>query len=285
MTVADDQGMILLNVLAIVAVSSAVVMMMIASQDVGLARTQRLREAAQAAAFARSGELSAVVALRRDAVSAPQSDHYGEAWAKVRQEDTTIAGGRFSLAIEDAQAKFNINTLVTGGLAAEAQFRKLASRVRPADGTADRVIGLLRATGPIADLSAMASAGVDQDSIARLETLATALPGATTVNLNTADETLLATLLDNPVSANVLIARRQRAGFLTPDDLKAAQVVAPPGLGFTSDLYRVQTVVTIGETRQSLTSLLARKRRAGVVEVVAVARQRGTAAPVGAPPL
>ena len=63
----DREGMILLNVLLILAVASVAVLVMVTSQDIEVQRSTRRRDAAQAGAYARAGELSAITGLRRDA--------------------------------------------------------------------------------------------------------------------------------------------------------------------------------------------------------------------------
>ena len=279
-----DGGVILLNVLIIVALASAVVMLMISSQDSALARTQRFREAAQATAYARAGELSARTALRRDGLEAPATDHLREAWASVSNDNVRIAGGRFSLAVADAQARFNVNSLVLGGLAAEGTLARIAERMKlPAD-VAPRIAALVRATGPVSDLGALGYAGLSPDTLVKLSAEVTALPGRTDINVNTASEELLGAVFGNPVAARILAARRARLGYLTTDDLKAARVVMPAGAGFTSDHFLVQTDVTVGDTAQHLTSLLERRRDDAGVTVVAIARKRNVAELRGAPP-
>ena len=90
------EGMILLNVLVIVAIAAAAVAVMIAAQDIEVQRTIRLRDASQAQAYSRAGELSAVVALRRDGVSAPTLDAYSEPCAAIAQRPIAIPNGRFA---------------------------------------------------------------------------------------------------------------------------------------------------------------------------------------------
>ena len=70
----------------------------------------------------------------------------------------------------------------------------------------------------------------------------------------------MAILLQNPVQARVLAATRERDGLLTPDDVEAAGVILPPGVGFASDLFRIRIAVRIGDTPQSMESLLQRRR-------------------------
>lgn len=267
--------MILLNVFALVAFAAAVLLMMTNTQDAGLERGLRFREAAAALAAARGGEASAIAALRRDMITAPQTDHYKEPWAAVAQRDVAIAGGRFSLQIEDAQARFNLNTLITGGALGDATAARVETALKLPPGSAAALTSFLREAGPIQQVDELRRAGLDAATLSAIAPYVVALPGATTVNVNTASETLLALLLGDPVAARVLIERRAGPGFLTPADFAAARVAVGPGMSFTSDHYIVTTTVTIGTTTQTLTSVLERRRGPTGVAVVVIARDRG----------
>lgn len=280
---ADEGGVILLNVLVVVAVASAALVLMVASQDLDIQRGVRLQEAARAAAIARGGELSARVALRRDALTAPEVDHLSEPWTAVTDADVAIEGGRFSLSVDDVQARFDVNALGRGGATAEATFTRLVQALRlPADTTA-RVAGYVRLVGPAPDLAALSVVGLSDDELARLSEVADATPIGASVNLNTAGEQLLAALIGNPVAARILIDRRARRGFLTEQDLRDVGALLPPGTGFTSDLYRVRTEVTIGDTTRVTTALLHRRGAGDTVEVVALSRRRSAGAPSARP--
>jgi general secretion pathway protein K len=280
---ADESGVILLNVLVVVAIASAALVMMVASQDLDIQRSVRLQEAARAAAVARGGELSARVALRRDALTAPEVDHLSEPWAAVADTDVPIEGGRFSLSIEDAQARFDVNALIRGGAAAEATFERLVQALRLPPDTTARVAGYVRLVGPASDLSALSVVGLSDDDLARLSEVADATPIGASVNLNTAVEPLVAALIGNPVAARILVDRRSRSGFLTGQDLQDVGVPPPPGTGFTSSLFRVRTEVTIGDTTRVTTSLLHRRASGDTVEVVALSRRRSAGAPSARP--
>ncbi len=267
--------MILLNVFALIAFAAAVLLTMTGAQDAGLERGVRFREAATALAAARGGELSAIAALRRDMLVAPQTDHYKEPWAAVAQRDVAVGGGHFSLAVEDAQARFNVNSLVVGGAIADATAARVEAALKLPVGSASALAGFLRENGPIQQLGELRRAGLDAATLATVAPYLTALPGATTINVNTAGEPLLALLLGDPVAARVLVERRAGPGFLTAADFTAARVAVGPGMGFTSDHYLVTTTVTIGGTTQRLTSLLERRRGPTGVAVVVIARDRG----------
>lgn len=279
----ERRGMILVNVLFVVAIAATVVMLMITSQDVAVDRTVRLRQAAQASAYARAGELSARVALRRDASEGPGTDHAAEAWGAVQDEDVAIAGGRFSLKVTDAQGRFNINNLRTGNLVAISRVSALLAAAGLPPESLAPIVTYVRFAGPISEISDLAVV-VPPAQVAALTPYVTALPVETEINVNAADERLLAVLIGSPVSARLLVSTRDQKGFLTPQDLASVSVIQPPGVGFTSNFFVVETDVIIGDTRQRLISSLMRRPAGEVVEVVAYARKRTAAEPVQAPP-
>jgi general secretion pathway protein K len=280
-----ERGMILVNVLLFVAIASSVVMMMIAREDTALERNVRLRDAARAQAIARGGELSALVALRRDAAVAAEADYAGEAWGAVAENDAPIDGGSFDLSISDAQSKFNVNALATGDAAAVDLLMRIAVAVRLPPDVVPQAATLIRLRGPVADLRPLAAAGIDPATRARLSSLITALPYPTRVNANSASEELLAIMLDSPVVARALVAQRARKGHLTMEDFSALDRPLPASIGFTSDLFWVRSAVTIGATRQQLTSLIARRTDARqITTVAAIQRWRGLRVPDTAPP-
>lgn len=288
-----EQGMILVNVLLFVAVASGVVMLMIAGEDMALHRAIRLRDAGQAQAVAEGGELSAILALRRDAMQAAGSDHAGEAWASLAERGAAIRGGSFDLAIADAQDRFNINSLRGGDVRASEMLGRIAAKLGlPAEVTI-RATELVRLYGPISDLRPLRQAGLSPELETSLARLVTALPRETRINVNSASEPLLAILLDNPDMARELVALRKQQGYLLPADF-AGRVPLPADLaGFTSDYYWVRVRAQIGESRQQLTSLIARRRDAaggadgagGQVRVAAIGRWHGNRAPLQAPRL
>jgi general secretion pathway protein K len=267
--------MILLNIISLVALASAILMLMLTTGSTGVDRSLRFREASQAAVLARAGEMSAITALRRDAEEAPQSDHAAEPWAKVIEREAAIEGGTFTLAISDAQARFNVNNLGQDALFSAAAAAPLLSALGIDPAVATRIGAAIREGGPLLRLSQLRELGVDDETVARLAPLVTVLPQPTQINLNSASEDLLALLFGSPAAAQMIVAQRQRAGFVTAADVSSFGLSVPPGAGFTSNYYWVRTSVTIGETPQTLTSLLFRTVREGRPEVVTLGRWRG----------
>ena len=281
----QDDGVILINVLIVLGLAATIVYAMLTLTDFSIARSQRFSEAGQALALVRGGENSAIAALRRDLIDAPDTDHPGEAWSDAAQTEIAVPGGSFELSIEDAQGLYNLNTLVGGGLQALDILNSIAAAIELPPETTARIVATLTLDGPLRRVAELGPrAGLSTDELAALATVATALPGLGEVNLNAAPQPLLEVLLKNPIAARNLVSRRARAGFLTPTDIETAAVLAPPGVGFRSDLFRVRTRVRIGETVQSVESLLLRRTGPAGPEVVVIDRRNETAAVLPPPP-
>ncbi len=283
----DEQGMILVNVLMFVAIASGLVLLMIGREELALDRALRSREAARAAAVVRGGELSALAALQRDALATPQVDHAGEAWASIGANGAAIDGGTFDLAVSDAEGRFNVNMLRSGDAVPVILFQKLARVAGLDEQQTVEAIAYIRTQGPVSDIRPIRLIpGADPAAIARLERMVTALPGKTTINLNAADEELLAFLIGDPLAAQRIVAIRKRNGQITLRDLSDLKVSQPPGTAFSSNTYWVRVRAKIGDTTQQGATLIQRRRSAqGAVTTVPVARWRNAALPPEAPAL
>lgn len=268
------EGMILLNVLLVMAVASVAVLIMIAAQDLEVQRSTRLRDAAQANAYARAGELSAITALRRDGLTASATDNLTEPWAQLGQQDVSIPGGRFALAIEDEQARFNLNALKTGDPGPIDLFQRIGAELDIDPASLIRIATVVRVAGGITDESLILAAGVPPADLDRLAPYVAILPGTTSVNLNTVQLPLLTLMTQDAEVARKLVETRARKGYLTPADLAAEGAPTLLGTGYTSDHYRVVTTVTVGAVTQVLDSRIARVRGVGTVDVVVTGRRR-----------
>jgi general secretion pathway protein K len=278
--------MILVNVLMFVAIAAGLVLLMINREELALDRGLRTREAARALAIVRGGELSALVALRRDGQIGPESDHAGEPWAKLSERATPIEGGSFTLAIADAEGRFNVNSLRSGEAAAIILFQTIATEVGLKPEQILAAAEYVRREGPLADLRPLRLAGIDPKVAERLERLVTALPGTTALNLNAADQEMLRILFRDPVIAARLTEVRGRQGYLTLKDLSDQRVTMPWGTSFRSNTFWVRTRATVGGTSQQGATLIQRRTTPdGMVEAVPVERWRGAAVPPGAPAL
>lgn len=280
----SERGVILANVLSVLALSSAVMVAILTLQDVSIERSTRFMDASTASAYALGGETSAIVALRRDAMEAPETDHAGEAWMAVQQAETAIDGGEFQLTIEDEQGRFNVNNLLTDGLGARSVLDSLLKEIGAPPAAASIIADHVLAAGGLDDLSGLAAAGLAPDLIDRLAEVMCALPESTDINFNSASEPVLQAMLGNRGASRLLVSRRERQGYLTPADLGLARIVSPPRTGFRSDYFRVTTTVTYGTATQTLASRLRRSIVDGQPIVSAWSRQRNAAADRSRPP-
>jgi len=281
----DDSGMILVNVLMFVAIAAGLVLLMIEREELALDRSLRVREAARAAAVVKGGELSAIAALRRDAIVAPEVDNVSEPWATLAETGARIDGGTFDLAIADAEGRFNVNALRSGSAAAVILFEQIAAAAGIDRDTTLRAIEAVRLQGPFTDLRPLRFAGLTPDSLARIEALVTALPGDTAINLNAATPEVLALLFRDPTVADRLVQTRRRKGYLAMEDLAAQNVSLPPGAAFRSNTFWVRTRARIGETTQQGVTLIQRSiDEQGVRRTVPVERWSGASIPPDAPP-
>lgn len=270
----QDDGVVLVNVLVVLALSSAVLLAMIRVSDIGITRSQTFADAAQGRALIAGGEASAVTALRRDMVDAPQTDHDGEAWATANQAETRIDAGTFALAITDAQARFNLNALPKSGEVGPQILTRIVEGLDLPDAVVPRILARMTLPNLLKRLDDLVvEAGLSPVEVDALRPLIIALPQRTDININTAPDGVVLALTANPVQAAGLLALRKRRGYLTPADLTAAEVVLLPGVGFTSQYFEVVVRVTVGTVTQSQRSLLHRRQGAGgKPEVAVVAR-------------
>jgi general secretion pathway protein K len=268
------EGMILLNVLLVLAVASVAVLIMVSTQDIEVQRSTRLRDAAQASAYARAGELSAVTTLRRDALVAAGTDNRSEPWAQLGQQDIAVPGGRFALAIEDEQSRFNLNAMHSGEAAPIALFQSIGATLNMDPASMIRIASVVRVAGPLTNDSLIVAAGVPRADLDTLRPYVAILPEDATINLNTVGLPLLSLMTGDAEVARKLIEVRARNGLLTPADLATEGAPSLPGTGFTSNHYRVITTVTLGDVTQALDSRIARIRRDRTVDVVVTGRRR-----------
>ena len=270
----SDDGVILINVLVVLALTSAVLLVMVRTSDISIARSQVFSDAGQGLALISGAEASAIAALRQDMIVSPGADHPGEGWAAVAQAETRIETGTFAVDIADAQARFNLNSIAGSGVVGPQILTRIVARLKLPQDTTPRILARLAQPEPLLSLNQLVpEAGLTPQTLARLRELVTVLPGRQDINLNTAPPDLIFALTDNPVQARVLLALRDRKGRLTAADFTAAAVILPVGTGFSSQYFETVTRVTVGQTAQAQYSLLRRYQTAsGQPEVAVVAR-------------
>ena len=269
------EGMILLNVLIVVAICAAAVTVMIVAQDIEVQRSTRLHQAAQAQVYGRAGELSAVVALRRDGLTSPDIDGLTEPWAQIGQQAIAIPGGEFALTVSDEQALFNVNSVAQGDPVAASILLRIGEAAGVSRETLSTIALSLALVGPLRDDGPLRTAGVDPADLERLAPWVTFLPAEAMLNVNTASPELIAVVLNDPALARSVVDQRARTP-LTPEAILAFG--APRLVGARSDHYRVETVVRVGDVRRRTISRLERSIAPQGVSVRVVSRRRSPAA-------
>ncbi len=250
--------------------------------------------------------------LREDALDS-SNDHFGEIWAQpfpVLPIESESVRGALSGELVDLQGRFNVNNLVgadeeTDPVALE-QFQRLliALDLDPRfaglaadwidanedagfpDGAEDPIYSSMTppyrtANSRIATTSELlALEGMEPEFFARLAPYISALPGRTTLNVNTAPAPVLQSLDANlsPADVEVLISERADGGFADIENrfkpIVAEEILATLDPSGSSSFFQLKVVVQIATVRVTYYSLLYREAGAG--DVVPVLRSFGT---------
>ena len=234
-----------------------------------------------------------------------ETDHLGEFWAlelpPLPLEGNGIVGD-VTGSLTDMQGLFNLNNLVdadgvTDEIAVE-QFRRLLRALDIDEKFATLVADWIdtdlepgfpggaedptytgntppyrTANQRLSDASEIAAiVEMEPDVYAALKPHIVALPGATTINVNTATGPVLQSLDDRigPSEVERLLEEREAAGF---EDIESSfgGLIEPdllPRIGNSSDFFRLRAVVRVGTVRVTLYSLLHRGQQGTVTPIL-----------------
>ena len=249
--------------------------------------------------------------LRDDGIDS-QTDHLGELWASELPGlpvDNDSVQGAVAGKIEDLQGRFNVNNLIDSNGEVDQvvleQFRRLliVLDIDPRfagltadwidadqnagfpDGAEDSIYTSLtppyrtfnRSLVNVTELAALE--GMDKASFDRLLPHVTALPGHTSINVNTATPAVLQSLDANMDASTVesLLSQREESGF---QDIKATfgsfvtnQAILDQLEG-SSEFFQLKAVVQIDTVRLTYYSILLRAPNGG--PVTTIVRSLGT---------
>jgi general secretion pathway protein K len=266
-----DSGVVLVNVLVVLAIAGGLLVLLISSQEAALDRVARAADASVVTQIAMGAEASVVDALRRDLDEAPETDHFNEPWALgVIQDEVLLPTGRFSVQITDMQAKFDINLLVDLTAGTQEFARRLMVALEQPPEMANRIARILSAVGPIANLNDLESYGIPPETIQTMAPFVTALPAPGTINLNSVDAFLLNVMLQNRSQSAQLIRTRESRGSLSLEALRNVGALRPQNSGFTSNAYIVDILAMAGDARVKMQTVMIRRNARGqkAVEIV-----------------
>lgn len=251
--------------------------------------------------------------LRADAAMSGEVDHLGEPWAvplaetrldqytENGQADSDAGDAKLSGGMIDAQSRFNLNNLATGGqlnIAELAVFRNLLSELRMNPSLAQAVAEAVAAGQPkvvaggsgvpvqpgsaddnrprparieyVDDL--LVVPGFTPELLAKLKDFVVVLPGTTLINANTAPVEVLAAKLQtidtlSSADATTLVASRDKTYLRDKCEIGTRL----GKVNFTCDAFAIQTSFFLVNGKVSM-------NRAGL-EVQALMKREGAAMP------
>jgi len=269
-----------------------------------LRRTTNLLWREQAVQVGLGAEQWVGTILRQDAEES-DTDHLDEIWAQQLPPlpvDGAGMSGEIAGGLTDLQGRFNINNLLNAdGEIDEAsleQFRRLllVLGLQPSlagavadwldadtqplfpDGAEDgeytgRTPPYRAANSFVASASELAAvAGMEPATYRILRPHVTALPGRTTINVNTATPAVLQSLDENLTAADAerLLMEREDGGFadVTASFSPVVQPEVLNTLGESTNYFRLESIVRIGTVRLTMYSLLQRSPQGNVSPIL-----------------
>jgi general secretion pathway protein K len=274
---ADNQeaGYVLIQVLGIVSIASAIVLQLLSIQDATTALRQRQADDLQARALALSAESSVVTAFRQDAEVSPGIDHYGEEWAARAQVPIHLDQADFSVAVTDAQSRYDLNRLSRGNLSDASMMARIGESAGLGPEQVEQLTASMELGGPIDDLPELSDRGITKGDQTGLEPYVRPLSGQALVNMNTASADLVRTIFDNPANSARFLSLRDRQGYVTAEDLSRQGLILPAGAGLQTDHLIVEAQVRVGRSDVRMVSLLQRTSGEDGAAVEVVRRRFG----------
>jgi general secretion pathway protein K len=297
---AKNSGVALITAMLITAMATLIAANLAWDNALDVRRTMVLLARDQAIQIALGAESWVIGILHQD-LEDSETDHLGEIWA-TELPGLPIEGGEVFGAVADLQGRFNINNLIDehGAIDEESleQFRRLLNALgldqRFAGVAADWLDSDIDASFPdgaedsiytgmippyrtanqtLSSVSELAALdGMDRLTFNTLQPHIAALPGRTTINVNTATGAVLQSLDENMTLADVesLIAEREAAGFADVEN-SFASILTPDVINQIDDstqFFQLKVVVRIDTVRITLYSVLQRGPRGDVTPIL-----------------
>ena len=315
-------GVALITALVIVAMASIAAVAMTHNLQLSIRRTSNIQNADQSFFYTLGSEAWSRGMLIRDMKDDEESNSYDgldEDWAK-ELPPTPLEGGEVRAVTTDLQARFNLNNLYLESEADEetknrvaaqtAVFQRLLAllelpesiaqatqdwldsdiRTQFPDGAEDlEYLGqdppYRAANGPMASHTELRLVkGVDQEAFEKLAPHVIALPEKTTINVNTAEQLVLQSLVKDLTEADAeqLVGEREENPFKETkafidrlrellDENKVKSQEIEPLISVDSHFFQLETVVRMENNSQRLLSRLYRSDK----DVVVISRTIG----------
>ena len=301
-----QSGVAAITAILVVAVAASAVSIMLAQQSAMVDQAMLVASRAQADLYARAGIDWARGVLLEDLRSSNSMDSLGEGWAQpiaaLPVERALVSG-----VITDEQGKFNLNNLVRDNQKS-ADDVKIFERLLVSQGLnvelADAVVDWIdadsdlsgpggaedpyyltlpkpyrAANAPMAQVEELYRVrGFDAAAVAKLKPLVTALPGNTTINVNTAPEAVLRALFpDLSMQVTQLLRDRAAKPLASNDEVKRwtsgkLDAAIASRVAVRSDYFSVRVQVAQDDVELSTDALIARS--AGAAPAILWSRPR-----------
>jgi len=287
-----QRGVALITAMLVVALATTAAVAMVSRQQYDIRRTGNLLQGEQAYLYVLGVDDWASQILRRDRED-NAVDYLGEEWATILPP-IPVDGGSVSGAIQDRQGCFNLNDLVTDGVANKAdiqRFSRLLSALSldtelatvaadwldkdinpafPGGAEDDSYLQLERpyrtANAPFVSVSELRLLkGMDKEAYDSLAPHVCALPTRVPINVNTATAPVLMSLADgiSEADADALIEGRGDEGYTKVDEFRkqsavAGRAISPELIGVQSDYFVVNSNVKFGRITVKYQSMIQR---------------------------
>ena len=234
-----DSGFVLVNALVLVAALAATATFLLFRAETGRMRLEVGQSTVQLGFYLDGFEMLASTLLQQDR---NQTDHPSDGWANA-DYNVEVDRGRVSGEISDLQGLFNINWLAdSSNTAAKAAFERFLVGQNISTQVGEAIVDFLRNGGPsqrqpylrqspaldpvggallrlaqLADIPAISS-----DIFEALDKVATAIPGDSQLNINTASRAVLISFLPTVRSASLdgVLAQRRIKVFESVEEFK-----------------------------------------------------------------
>ena len=289
-----QSGLALVTVLLIVALATTAAAYMSLGQEVWIRQSQMLIDRAQGEAV-RWGALNWAAEILIEDAKDNKTDSEEDDWNKALPP-LSVEGGMVTGEIKDAHARFNLNSIVRNGKPSRLDlgiYRRLLenqgldpdladalvdwldpdSTVRP-NGAED--LEYLSVAPPLSPYRAANQAlqtvdelrlvrGYNGEIITKIRPYVTALPEATTININTAEEAVLQVLLYPLTESAIKDFTKERPYKTAAKAIQRLKKLAPEQefsittLGVQSTYFEVRIATQFGRFERGSVALLERK--------------------------
>lgn len=272
-----QSGLALLMAILIVIMATTVAVNVVYEEKFTIRKNAHVHRMERSALFAAGLEDYARLVLREDS-SDSEIDSLDEDWAS-EFKGAVIEGGYLAGQLEDEQARFNLNTLVVSEIAL-TRFERLCDNleidtqfipalldwldedfdIRYPDGMEENYDNYRVANREMVDVSELLLVhNVTPEIYDRLKPHITALPAASTININTMSETIFLSLAPD-LDVNDFIEQRKAEPFDSVDQFveRLQAPVDTEGLSVDTRFFRARGQVVQGEQPYFMNTLIYR---------------------------